>query len=63
MTETWTGTWEDAERFALAASLRATPAQRLAWLEQMRQIAWQSGALQRALEERWEEEKAMWEGA
>lgn len=62
MTDTWTGSWEDAEDFALEASLRATPTQRLAWLEEMRQIAFQSGALQRALDERWEREKAMWEG-
>lgn len=58
-----TGSWEDAERWSLEAALRATPAQRLAWLEEVRRIAWQSGALDRALKERWEREKAMWESS
>ena len=55
------GTWEDAADLALDAALRATPEQRLAWLEEVQRIAWQSGATQRALEERWRREKAMWE--
>jgi len=55
------GTWEDAANLAFDAALRATPEQRLAWLEEVQWIAWQSGAAQRALEERWRREKAMWE--
>ena len=62
MTDEHWGSWEDAEEFRLEASLRATPAQRLAWLEEMLRIAHQSGALERAREERWQRELAMWEG-
>ena len=43
----WEGTWEDARRRQLTAGLPATPAQRLAWLEEMISLAHQSGALPR----------------
>ena len=39
-------TWEDVERAQLEAMLRATPAQRLAWLEDAMRLALASGALE-----------------
>ncbi len=39
------GTWEGARRLALESSLAATPAQRLAWLEEMLEFAYRAGAL------------------
>lgn len=42
------GSWEEAQRFAFLQGLRATPAQRFAWLEEMLAIAAASGALARA---------------
>ncbi len=38
-------TWEGARKLALERSLAATPAQRLAWLEEMLEIAFRAGAL------------------
>jgi len=38
-------TWEGARRRTLAAFVAATPAQRLAWLEEMLEIAYRAGAL------------------
>ena len=38
-------TWEGARRALLESTLAATPAQRLAWLEEMLEIAYRSGAL------------------
>jgi hypothetical protein len=38
-------TWEGARRQALESTLAATPAQRLAWLEEMLEIACRAGAL------------------
>lgn len=57
------GSWEDSAALARLAARRATPAQRLAWLEEMQRIAWESGATRRALEDRWQREKAMWESS
>jgi len=37
--------WESARRRALTIALGATPAQRLAWLEEAIRIAYASGAL------------------
>jgi hypothetical protein len=38
-------TWEGSRDLLLERSLQATPAQRLAWLEEMLELAWSSGAL------------------
>ena len=46
-TRDWRAGWEDQERMTLEASLAATPAQRLEWLEEAIEIAWASGALPR----------------
>ena len=43
----WRAGWEDQELTTLEASLAATPAQRLEWLEEAIEIAWASGALPR----------------
>ena len=43
----WDATWEGARRQALESSLAATPAQRLAWLEEMLELAYRTGALVR----------------
>ncbi|MCP3957035.1 MAG: hypothetical protein GY719_04200 [bacterium] len=41
----WRSTWKDNRRSLLEASMAATPAQRLAWLEEALQLAYRSGAL------------------
>ena len=41
----WGATWADTERAQLKAALSATPAQRLAWLEEAMRLAHASGAL------------------
>ena len=41
----WHAGWEDQERNALEASMAATPLQRLEWLEEMLELAWEVGAL------------------
>lgn len=41
----WKAGWEDQEANRLEASLAATPAQRLAWLEEAIELAWETGAL------------------
>jgi len=41
----WTGTWVEVEQAQLETMLRATPAQRLAWLEEAMRLAHASGAL------------------
>ncbi len=38
-------TWEGARKHLLESTLAATPAQRLAWLEEMLEIAFRAGAL------------------
>lgn len=44
-TERWDVTWADLERAQLDTMLAATPAQRLAWLEEAMRLAHASGAL------------------
>jgi len=41
----WDATWEGARRHLLESTLAATPAQRLAWLEEMLEFAHRAGAL------------------
>ncbi|MBI5500124.1 MAG: hypothetical protein HY907_07760 [Deltaproteobacteria bacterium] len=43
----WPRGWEEHKRRQLASFLAATPAQRLAWLEEMIELAHRSGALPR----------------
>ena len=40
----WDATWEGARRQLLESTLAATPAQRLAWLEEMLEFAYRAGA-------------------
>ena len=42
----WDVTWADVEQAQLETMLNATPAQRLAWLEQAMRLALVSGALE-----------------
>lgn len=44
----WECGWEDARRRQLTAGLQATPAQRLAWLEEMIVLAYRARALPRS---------------
>lgn len=41
----WDATWERAREQLLESTLAATPAQRLAWLEEMLELAYRAGAL------------------
>ena len=41
----WVGSWADVEQAQLETMLMATPAQRLAWLEEALWLAHASGAL------------------
>lgn len=41
----WSAGWESQEIATRQASLAATPAQRLEWLEEAIEIAWATGAL------------------
>lgn len=41
------GSWSSNDEQKLTLALRATPAQRLAWLEEMIVLAYKSGALPR----------------
>ena len=41
----WVGTWAELEQAQLETMLRATPAQRLAWLEEALRLAHATGAL------------------
>ena len=41
----WNATWEGAREQLLMATFAATPAQRLAWLEEMLELAHRAGAL------------------
>ena len=43
--ERWDVTWADVERAQIETMLAATPAQRLAWLEEAMRLAHASGAL------------------
>ena len=40
----WQAGWEDNEHAQLQSWLRATPAQRLSWLEEALEVAYQAGA-------------------
>ena len=42
----WDATWEGARKQLLESTLAATPAQRLAWLEEMLEMAHRAGALE-----------------
>lgn len=44
----WEADWESHARWQLVAGLAATPAQRLAWLEEMMALALHAGALPRS---------------
>lgn len=46
----WEADWDSHARWQLVSGLAATPAQRLAWLEEMRAFAYRHGALQRLLD-------------
>jgi hypothetical protein len=46
----WHVDWEGHRRRQLTAAMDATPAQRLAWLEEMLRIAYRCGALPRGRE-------------
>jgi hypothetical protein len=41
----WHATWDDARKQLLESTLAATPAQRLAWLEEVLELAYRAGAL------------------
>jgi hypothetical protein len=41
----WDATWEGARKQLLESTLAATPAQRLAWLEEVLELAHRAGAL------------------
>lgn len=42
------GSWEGTRDEQLRTWLKATPAQRLAWLEEALQLAWKAGAIRRS---------------
>ncbi|GMQ74827.1 MAG: hypothetical protein BMS9Abin01_0067 [Gammaproteobacteria bacterium] len=44
-TDAWQAGWKDNERAQLRSWLKATPAQRLHWLEEAIKLAYQAGAL------------------
>ena len=46
----WQAGWEESRRRQLTFALEATPAERLAWLEEMIALAFRSGALPRQQE-------------
>ena len=50
--EHWDATWEGARKQLLESTLAATPAQRLAWLEEMLELAHRAGALGKKPRER-----------
>jgi len=43
----WPVTWDEVKEAELDDALRATPAQRLAWLEEALRLAWKAGAIKR----------------
>lgn len=45
----WKADWEGHRQWQLTAGLAATPAQRLAWLEEALEFAYRCGALDRLL--------------
>jgi len=57
----WRGGWEAQREFYRAVWRRTTPAERLQMLEQMRELARQTGALQRATDAKLAAARALWE--
>jgi len=45
LVDDWQEDWEGHRRHQLTMALAATPAERLAWLEEMIVLAWRTGAL------------------
>jgi hypothetical protein len=43
----WSADWESHRKWQLTAALKATPAQRLAWLEEAILLAYRAGALKK----------------
>jgi hypothetical protein len=48
----WDATWEGVREQLLKSTLAATPSQRLAWLEEMLELAYRAGALGKKLPDR-----------
>lgn len=44
----WNVAWDEHRAAQMTAAMEATPAQRLAWLEEMLRLAYRSGALPHA---------------
>ena len=57
----WRGGWEQQRDFYRKVWSRTTPAERLQMLEQMRELARQSGALKRATDAKLAESRKGWE--
>lgn len=55
--ERWNATWADVERAQLETMLTATPAERLAWLEEAMRLAHASGALAAARRKRFPDDR------
>lgn len=55
--ERWDAAWADVERAQLETMLAATPAERLAWLEEAMRLAHASGALAAARRERFPDDR------
>jgi len=49
----WACSWEETRKRQLSSAMAATPAQRLAWLEEAIALAHQSGALPRKRHDAW----------
>ena len=47
-TQRWDVSWTDVDRAQLMTMLAATPAQRLAWLEEAMRLAYASGAIRKS---------------
>jgi len=45
MSGRWDATWDGASRQLFDSNLAATPAQRLAWLEEALELAYRAGAI------------------
>ena len=43
----WNATWAESRKQLLRSTLAASPAQRLAWLEEALELAYRAGALER----------------
>ena len=55
--ERWDATWADVERAQIETMLAATPAERLAWLEEAMRLAHASGALAAARRKRFPDDR------